>query len=245
MRFCDGLLRDEKAVNAAVALPWSNGQVEGQIHRLKLVKRQMYGRAKFNLLRRRVLPYVAAAVTLSPQSPLICTEIAGEPISRERRSSGLAPRSLWRAPVAPVGAWRTGVRARLDCRSRGRPSARLISFSLRSLMAETGTGAGKLDTETPPAIRRDKKNNPRPSVGLVERPMNRMRGIVSFDRRLLALGCFRLRLSGGALYDSQLLQLVCYKGGAVLGEKRAKAHRKRARSQRSYAQGPLPFLFRR
>lgn len=51
-RFCDGLLRDEKAVNAAVMLPWSNGQVEAQTHRLKLVKRQMYGRAKFNLLRR-------------------------------------------------------------------------------------------------------------------------------------------------------------------------------------------------
>ena len=60
--------RDEKAVNAAVVLPWSNGQVEGQIHRLKLVKRQMYGRAKFNLLRRRVLPYVAAPDAVSPQS---------------------------------------------------------------------------------------------------------------------------------------------------------------------------------
>jgi transposase len=67
-RFCDGLSRDEKAVNAAVILPWSNGQVEGQIHRLKLVKRQMYGRAKFNLLRRRVLPNVAAVVVVSPQS---------------------------------------------------------------------------------------------------------------------------------------------------------------------------------
>jgi len=66
-RFCDGLLRDAKAVTAAVVLPWSNGQVEGQIHRLKLVKRQMYGRAKFNLLRRRVLPYVPATVNLSPQ----------------------------------------------------------------------------------------------------------------------------------------------------------------------------------
>ena len=40
-RFCDGLRRDENAVTAAVILPWSNGQVEGQIHRLKLVKRQM------------------------------------------------------------------------------------------------------------------------------------------------------------------------------------------------------------
>jgi hypothetical protein len=64
-RFCDGLRRDDKAVNAAVVLPWSNDQVEGQIHRLKLVKRQMYGRAKFNPLRRRVLPYVAAVVTVS------------------------------------------------------------------------------------------------------------------------------------------------------------------------------------
>ena len=68
VRFCDALRRDEKAVQAAVVLPWSNGQVEGQIHRLKLVKRQMYGRAKFHLLRCRVLPYVAAAVTVSPQS---------------------------------------------------------------------------------------------------------------------------------------------------------------------------------
>jgi transposase len=67
VRFCDGLRRDEKAVNAAVVLPWSNGQVEGQIHRLKLVKRQMYGRAKFNLLRRRVPPYIAAPVTVPPQ----------------------------------------------------------------------------------------------------------------------------------------------------------------------------------
>jgi transposase len=69
-RFCDGLLRDAEAVTAAVILPWSNGQVEGQIHRLKLLKRQMYGRAKFNLLRCRVLPYVPdvpGAVTLSPQ----------------------------------------------------------------------------------------------------------------------------------------------------------------------------------
>jgi transposase len=68
VRFCVGLCRDEKAVSAAIVLPWSNGQVEGQIHRLKLMKRQMYGRAKFNLLRRRVLPYVAAAVTLWPSS---------------------------------------------------------------------------------------------------------------------------------------------------------------------------------
>jgi transposase len=50
-----GLRRDYAAVQAACSLPWSNGQVEGQITRLKLLKRQMYGRAKFDLLRLRVL----------------------------------------------------------------------------------------------------------------------------------------------------------------------------------------------
>ena len=46
---------DYKAVEAALSLEWSNGQVEGQINRLKLIKRQMYGRASFELLRQRVL----------------------------------------------------------------------------------------------------------------------------------------------------------------------------------------------
>jgi hypothetical protein len=35
--------------------PWSNGQVEGHVHRLKLIKRSMYGRANFDLLRSRVV----------------------------------------------------------------------------------------------------------------------------------------------------------------------------------------------
>ena len=58
-RFCDGLERDNAAVIAAIQLLWSNGQVEGQVHRLKLIKRQMYGRAGFALLRSRVLPFGA------------------------------------------------------------------------------------------------------------------------------------------------------------------------------------------
>ena len=53
--FAKSLRRDKAAVFAALSLPWSNGQVEGQINRLKLIKRQMYGRAKFDLLRLRVL----------------------------------------------------------------------------------------------------------------------------------------------------------------------------------------------
>ena len=53
--FAAGLRQDRAAVRAAVAEPWSNGPVEGQINRLKLIKRQMFGRAKFDLLRQRVL----------------------------------------------------------------------------------------------------------------------------------------------------------------------------------------------
>lgn len=54
-RFARQLLNDFAAVHNALQLPWSNGQVEGQINRLKFIKRQMYGRAKFDLLRKRVL----------------------------------------------------------------------------------------------------------------------------------------------------------------------------------------------
>ena len=54
-RWATELQRDEAAVRAALTLPWSTGPVEGHIHRLKLIKRQMYGRAKLDLLRIRVL----------------------------------------------------------------------------------------------------------------------------------------------------------------------------------------------
>jgi transposase len=53
--FADSIKRDRAAVKAALTLPWSSGPVEGQINKLKLVKRQMYGRANFDLLRQRVL----------------------------------------------------------------------------------------------------------------------------------------------------------------------------------------------
>jgi transposase len=56
--FVNGLERDQEAIEAAIRLPWSNGPVEGQVNRLKLLKRQMYGRAKFPLLRARVLQAV-------------------------------------------------------------------------------------------------------------------------------------------------------------------------------------------
>jgi transposase len=52
--FAEGIRRDESAVNAAITLPWSNGPVEGHVNRLKMIKRQMYGRAGFALLKARV-----------------------------------------------------------------------------------------------------------------------------------------------------------------------------------------------
>jgi transposase len=48
-------VRDFDAVRAALTLPYSNGQTEGQVNKLKSLKRQMYGRANFDRLRRRVL----------------------------------------------------------------------------------------------------------------------------------------------------------------------------------------------
>jgi transposase len=53
--FATGIRRDQAAVSAALTLPFSNAQVEGQINRLKYIKRSAYGRAKLDLLRQRVL----------------------------------------------------------------------------------------------------------------------------------------------------------------------------------------------
>ncbi len=53
--FARGLRADIEAVAAALHEPWSNGQTEGQINRLKTLKRQMYGRANLDLLRARLV----------------------------------------------------------------------------------------------------------------------------------------------------------------------------------------------
>jgi transposase len=53
--FANGIKRDKAPVQAALTLQYSNGVVEGHVHRLKLIKRQGYGRASFPLLRKRVL----------------------------------------------------------------------------------------------------------------------------------------------------------------------------------------------
>lgn len=54
-KFAASLRRDFDAINAALALPWTTSPVEGQISRIKMLKRTMYGRAGFQLLRARVL----------------------------------------------------------------------------------------------------------------------------------------------------------------------------------------------
>jgi transposase len=55
-RFVRTFKQDLSAVESAVSKPWSNGPVEGHINRLKMLKRQMYGRAGIELLRARLLP---------------------------------------------------------------------------------------------------------------------------------------------------------------------------------------------
>ncbi|SFC77603.1 Transposase [Devosia psychrophila] len=53
--FGNGVTKDQEAVRATILSPWSNGQTEGQITKLKLVKRQMYGRGKIDLLQARLI----------------------------------------------------------------------------------------------------------------------------------------------------------------------------------------------
>jgi transposase len=54
-RFVNGVTADLDAVTAGLSLPFSSGPVEGNVNRIKMLKRQMYGRAGFDLLRKRVL----------------------------------------------------------------------------------------------------------------------------------------------------------------------------------------------
>jgi len=61
-QFASTLRRDLGAVELSITTPWSNGPIEGHINRLKAIKRQMYGRAGFELLKARVLPWNIAKV---------------------------------------------------------------------------------------------------------------------------------------------------------------------------------------
>src|SRR5207245_2852050 len=70
-RFATGLSEDYAAVKAGVTLRWSTGPVEGHINRLKMLKRQMFGRAHLDLLRHRFLqvPREQEAAAVGPREP--------------------------------------------------------------------------------------------------------------------------------------------------------------------------------
>ena len=55
MSFAQSLCLDLDAVTAGLTLPWSSGIAEGHVNRIKTIKRAMYGRASFRLLRTRIL----------------------------------------------------------------------------------------------------------------------------------------------------------------------------------------------
>jgi transposase len=71
-RFAQGLRDDYAAVKAGLTLPWSNGPVEGHINRLKMLKRQMFGRAHLDLLEHRFLraPREREAQVVGPRVPV-------------------------------------------------------------------------------------------------------------------------------------------------------------------------------
>src|SRR2546429_9538595 len=77
-RFATGLYDDYQAVKAGVTLPWSSGPVEGHINRLKMVKRQMFGRAHLDLLGHRFLraPREPEAQVVGPRVPVQVQAVA-------------------------------------------------------------------------------------------------------------------------------------------------------------------------
>jgi|SRR5688572_27221812 transposase len=91
-RFAKRLREDYDAVKAGVTLPWSNGPVEGHINRLKMLKRQMFGRAKLDLLSQRFLqppcdrtpiPEPVGVATPSRASALESRGVSCEPVALE------------------------------------------------------------------------------------------------------------------------------------------------------------------
>ena len=92
--FARGLKRDHDAVLNGLTMPWSSGVVEGNVNRLKMIKRQMYGRATFGLLRKRVLlcqrPCRNGAETITKYGSDPAVTVRTTP-SRSHVGTGLAP----------------------------------------------------------------------------------------------------------------------------------------------------------
>jgi hypothetical protein len=92
-QFARILHRDLGAMELAIEKPWNNGPVEGQINRLKVIKRQMYGRAGFELLKARVLP-LSVRLLVEPHggSSHVARLIGGEAAFTDRRHCSLISR---------------------------------------------------------------------------------------------------------------------------------------------------------
>ena len=83
------LRQDLAAVRNAISEPWSNGQTEGQINRLKTLKRAIYGRARVELLRARMLPFrLCGSSSLAVQAGQECETADASP----RRVAGFKGR---------------------------------------------------------------------------------------------------------------------------------------------------------
>ena len=94
-RFVTGLRRDYQAVRNGLTLSHSSGTGEGNVNRIKMIKRQMYGRAKFNLLRKRILLETHPARRMTNRANSI-TESGPDP------QTGPTVTGL---EVAPAGSW--------------------------------------------------------------------------------------------------------------------------------------------
>src|SRR5205807_3612317 len=69
--FATGIRNDKEAVINGLTLPYSSGRVEGTVNKIKMIKRQMYGRAGFALLRRRVMLHPALPRSQNSRQSLI------------------------------------------------------------------------------------------------------------------------------------------------------------------------------
>jgi hypothetical protein len=83
--FVTGLRADQDAVTAGLSLPWSSGVVGGHVNRIKMLKRQMYGRASPDLLRRRVL---LADLPRHERSLKLCQSLNLDPLAAPKCHAG-------------------------------------------------------------------------------------------------------------------------------------------------------------
>src|SRR5712691_8684083 len=115
-RFAKGLHDDYEAVKAGVTLPWSNGPVEGHINRLKMLKRQMFGRARLDLLSRSFVgaPRDGPAQAACLRTPTQAHTEAVEPRGLPEAGRGMMASGFERSPAMRRGVAGHGSAVRSD-----------------------------------------------------------------------------------------------------------------------------------